>query len=234
MEYIWDRIPKQKDGKTIRYLKADLDYLYYNGFVDSRRFDVKEWKKTFLPFYDGDGGFVLDREQFLSLRKFRYTGPSDEVFDAMKIKEGPWSDKGLEELYQRSIGVASDLSNETFWAFINSLKKSGRVDENGNLIMDHPIKLGLQELIEQFPSPRRRLEQEVERLKKEDQAKSEIHMKERDKSAFTVGKTAKESTLSQFKALESSSAEAPQQNPDEPKEEIDLKSLRKPSKTFRG
>jgi len=237
MEYIWERIPKLKDGKTIRYLKSDIDYLYYHGFVDTTKYTIEQWKAAFTPFKTKEGNFELNKAQFLSLRAFRYTGPAHEVFDPMRITEGPWSDDDLNLLYKRSVAKASALTSKTFWAYIDALKKiPTRVNEDGHFIIDKAVKIGLYQLIEKYPSPRRRLEKEVRRIRKERDERVEGLKKNRDASGFTVGQTAKEATLEQYQNFVTSSvADQKTEAPIETEEEaIDLKKLRKPGKKFFG
>lgn len=235
MEYIWDRIPKQKDGQTIRYIKADLDYLYYNGFVDSRQFSIDLWKKAFKNFEQEDGTYVLTKNQFMALRLFRYEGRSDEVFDAHKIQKGPWPDASLQKLYEKSIHKASTISDQTFWTFINELKKLGHADEQGHLIIDDAVQLGFQAFVDQYPSPRRRLEKEVGRLRSEKNQKLAGNAKNRDASGFTVGQSDREHKLDAYQKLKSSSASTKQDPLIDPnKETVDIKNLRKPTPKFRG
>ncbi|OVE81363.1 hypothetical protein BVY03_04045 [bacterium K02(2017)] len=237
MDFIWERIPKQKDGNTILYLKGDITYLYTHGFVDTRLFTLKQWTDAFIPFKQKDDSFVLTKSNFLSLRPFRYNGPSDHVFDSMKIEEGPWTDKQLQELYDRSVGQASGISNETFWTYINELKKyENRLDDKGNFIIDVSVKVGLDALIRQNPSPRTVLELEVKRLKEERSKKQEHSQKNRDASGFVVGQNKHEDKESAFQNLQTTSRSSTLEANNEQSEieSIDLKSLRKPSRNFRG
>lgn len=238
MQYIWERIPKQKDGITIRYLKADLDYLYVHGFVDSKRYTIEAWKKAFEPFKQKDGSYVLNREQFISLYIYRYFGPANEVFDAKKIRDGSWTDAELKTLYDRSIGVATYIPEEAFWAFIKSFKGNKEyVDEDGNFIINDDVKAGIYLLCERFPSPRRMLEKEVERLREEKQAEFADVQKNRDKSGFSVGETAIETKAAAYQNLKSTTT-APSQTKTKKeakaKETIDIKKLRKPGGRIKG
>lgn len=236
MEFIWDRIPKQKDGKTIKYLSGDVDYLYAHGFVDTKKFKLEEWHKAFDPFKQKDGSFILTKKQFMSLRMFRYTGPSGEVFDALRIKPGPWTDEQLQELYDRSIGVASTLPEKSFWTFVNALKKkSSRFAEDGRFYIDMRFRVGLDALIKLYPSPRTLLELEVRRLRLEkDKAKLKSQLN-RDSSKFMIGESEAENKTAAFEKMKSTSKQKQEQpKKEEQKETIDIKSLKKPSKTFRG
>lgn len=236
MEYIWQRIPKQKDGNTIKYNKADLDYLYLHGFVDTRRFPIETWKKAFRKFAQEDGSFILNKDQFMALRLFRYQGQSDEVFDPFRIQEGPWPDNSLQKLYDKSIAKASELSEEAYWAFMNTLKERGHVNDDGHLMMSRTVQIGLKHLIDRYPSPRRRLELEVDRLKKEREGKIADNQKNRDSSGFAVGQSEKENKVKDYKNFLSTKSPHAQEKPvvDESAETIDLKSLKKPKGNFRG
>lgn len=236
MEYIWGRLPKQKDGKTIRYLPGDLPYLYNNGFVDCVKFTLDQWQRAFAVFRQQDGTYVLNKEQFMAMRVFRYTGPTHEVFDAMKIRPGTWLDEKLKILYNKSIKIASTIPEDIFWTSVKAMKKSGLVDAQGNLFIDDRVKTQINYLVDRFPSPRRRLEKEVARLRKERDAHLSSNQKNRDASGFIVGKTGKESQLEDLRKLQSSATsqntsvrDTISQPVKTTGESLDLKSLRKGS-----
>ncbi|MBF0103834.1 MAG: hypothetical protein HQM16_00780 [Deltaproteobacteria bacterium] len=236
MEYIWDRIPKQKDGKTIKYIKGDVDYLYLHGFVDTRNFTLEEWKAAFKPYAQPDGSYVLNKDQFLALRMYRYTGPSDEFFDALRIQEGPWTDKELQYLYDRSIGVASNISSKTFWAYINSLKKHTHyINKDGHFMMDMAVKMGIDSMVKMHPSPRTLLEKEVRRIRIEKDKQKFKSQFARDTSGFSIGQTESENKEDAFKKLQGPSKQtaAPAKEA-AAQETIDLKSLLKPRPKMRG
>lgn len=236
MEYIWERLPKQKDGKTIRYRKSDLDYLYFHGFVDSRRYTLQEWKQAFAPFKQDDEGYILTKDDFISLAAYRYTGPSHEVFDPYKIQKGPWPDDKLKWLYEKSVSVASDINEKAWWALIDAFKKQGRVDKKGHLVIDEVIQAGILALIERFPSPRRRLEKEVQRIRERRGADRDAAKQYKGKSGFSVGQTAAETRSAAYQDLLSTQSKAKpgatktSQAKEEAQENetIDIKKLRRP------
>lgn len=238
MEYIWDQIPKQADG-SIRYLKHDLDYLYYHGFVHSRRFTLQQWKSAFAPYKQPDESYVLNKHHFLLLEPFRYAGMANEVFDPSKIKERAYTDAELRYLYDHAIHIASDVNIEAYWAYLNAFKTQGHVDAKGNLIIDNTVKTGLFILLEKFPSPRRRLEKEVLRIRSSRDAELQANQKHRDRSGFMVGQTGMETQQAALESLQSSTTKKSKQkmgdDDEKPaKDSIDIKKLRKPPKKFKG
>lgn len=237
MEYIWDRIPKNKGGKTIRYLAGDIPYLYENGFVDAAKFTYKQWKQSFEAFKQEDGSYILTKEDFFTLRLFRYNGPSHDVFNAEKLREGPWPDDELEFLYNKSIQPSSRVAHDIYWNSINALKRQGFVNENNELIVNDKVKKQLTYLVEKFPSPRRRLEKEVKKIREQRSEQMNEHMKNRNASGFSVGETQSEEKNKEFEKLQSkqqtqSTSSQKQKNTKE--ESFDLKSLKKPRGNFRG
>lgn len=229
MEFIWNRIPKQKDGKTIRYLKGDVGYLYYHGFVDTLKYKLTDWEKAFAPFKQPDGSFVLGKDEFMLLTKFRFTNTTYRMFDPSKIEEGPWPDKALKGFYLKTISRATTIPENVYWDAINKLKKAGQVDKDGHFIIDANFKKLIFQLVIRYPSPRAILEAEVKRLKRERDENAGLSQKNRDASGFSVGQTAKEAQIDELKKLQgtaSPSAQATTQNFNS-KETLDLKSLRK-------
>lgn len=229
MEYIWGRLPKNPDGQTVTYLHGDLAYLYHNGFVDTLKFTYKQWETAFIPFKQQGGTYLLDKTSFFSLRLFRYHGPSHAAFDPSKLREGAWPDDELEFLYEKSVKPSSSITREIFWTAIGALKKSGAADESGQLVVNEKVRKQFNYILEKFPSPRRRLEKEVARLKKEKATATVSTGQARESSQFAVGKTQKEATLANLQKLQSSQATVPEEpQPGTSAKAIDLKSLRRP------
>lgn len=237
MEYIWERVPKNAQG-YIHYLAGDIPYLYLNGFVDSIRFTYEQWKKAFDDCLQSDGSYLVSKQKFFSLRVFRYTGPLYEPFDPKKVREGEWVDADLKKLFSRSIQPSSSITSDIFWNSVTALKKQGFVSPQGNLIVNKAVKTQLAYLIDRFPSPRRRLEKEVSRLKKEQEEEEIGITKQRDTSLFTTGKTTSNIQAEKLEKLQSSSpVRASQINTLPLKKsggEIDIKKLQKPRSKIKG
>ena len=229
MEYIWRKVPKTKDG-FIHYLPGDIPYLYRNGFVDSTRFTYQQWKDAFEDCKQDDDSYLVNEKKFMSLRVYRYVGPVFKPFDAAKVREGEWTDDDLKKLYHLSIKPSSTVSEEVYWNSIQALKKQGLVAKNGNLMVNKAVKTQLSYLIERFPSPRRRLEKEVNRIREERETQVQNTTKNRDASGFVVGKLASESKLEKFQNLQTTnSKKIEKESPDSKKETVDLKKLRRPT-----
>lgn len=233
MEYIWERVPKTKDG-LIHYLPGDLPYLYRNGFVDTQRVSYKEWKAAFDDCLQSDGAYLVSKEKFFSLRAYRYEGPVFKPFDPTKVREGEWVDTDLQKLFDLSIKPSSTIPEDVFWNSVKALKDQG-FTQNGNLLVNEAVKKQLAYLIERFPSPRRRLEKEVNRVREEREKEFRAVTDNRDSSAFVAGKFASEDKMEQFKNLEKKAAKAKPTLP-QPKaaEGVDIKKLRKPTRKITG
>jgi hypothetical protein len=233
MEYIWERVPKTKEG-LIHYLPGDIPYLFANGFVDTTNFTYEQWKNAFEDCRQDDGSYLVSREKFMSLRKYRYEGPVFEPFDPHKVREGEWTDEDLQKLYDLSIQPSSGITREIYWNSINALKDQG-LEKNGRLIVNESVKKQLAYLIERFPSPRRRLEQEVHRLRQERENKYREVNKNRESSKFVSGKLASEEKISDFKNLQTKqkpSKKSPKKSAGTLKKDegLSIKKLRKPSR----
>lgn len=232
MEFIWERLPKNKDGKTISYLPGDPVYLYHNGFVDAIKYSLDQWMAALAPFKNKDGsGYTLDRRSFMMLKVFRYHGPSHEVFEPAKLRGGPWPDDELEYLFQNSVKFSSTITKDIFWRSVEALKKKGFVDGSGQLNVNDTVRKQFEYLVEKFPSPQRRLEKEVRRLREERDAERSLHQKNRDASSFTIGTSQSEEDLEKFKELENKASPKPVESESAG---IDIKSLKKPTGKVKG
>ncbi|EKD42551.1 MAG: hypothetical protein ACD_73C00110G0003 [uncultured bacterium] len=231
MEYIWERVPKTKEG-LIHYLPGDIPYLYRNGFVDTRQYDYKIWKAAFEDCLQSDGSYLVSKEKFFSLRHFRYEGPVFKPFDPNKVRIGEWVDADLQKLYDLSIKPSSGVTEDIFWNSVKALKDQGFV-KNGNLLVNETVKKQLSYLIERFPSPRRRLEKEVDRLRTERETEFRAVTENRNSSTFVAGKFASEDKIEKFKNLEKKVA-VTKTLPQPKGKEVDLKKLRKPTRKISG
>jgi len=233
MEYIWERVPKTASGQ-IQYLAGDIPYLYRNGFVDTTRYTYQQWKAAFDDVLQDDGTYLVSKEKFMSLRVFRYEGPVFKPFEAARVREGEWSDEDLQKLFDRSIKPSSTVTQDIFWNSVKALKDQGFI-QNGKLFVNQAVKNQLNYLIERFPSPRRRLEKEVNRIRADREAQINESKKNRDSSLFVVGKTSTENKMEDFRKLQTTTsvtAEDTAVDPDAPT--LDLKSLRKPRGKISG
>lgn len=232
MEFIWEKIPKTKAG-LVHYLPGDIPYLYLHGFVDSNRYGYQEWKDAFADTRQDDGSYLVSKEKFLTLRKFRYAGPVFKPFDPDKIREGEWSDEEIQKLFEFSFKPSCALIDEVFWNSINALKKQGFVN-NGKLLVNKAVKTQLKFLIDKWPSPRRKLEQEVQRIREEREATFRSNTQNRDATRFTSGKLASEAKQEDFQKLQGASPKRDAPPPTTTAETIDIKSLRRPRGKITG
>jgi hypothetical protein len=157
MEYLWDTLEKTPDGKGLRYNIYDVEMLWRMGFVDTKQFSMEEWRQVFEPYRQEDGTFLLSKDAFFALDKYRYKGEIHIPFDAMRINEGLYTDVGLNELVEASIEPSCSLSREELQKFFDDLKNEFRTPDN--LIKIGPeAKMKIRDMINRNPSPLRNLE----------------------------------------------------------------------------
>lgn len=199
MLLIWQKLPKQRhpDGSEyIDYAPVDLPYLYNNGFVDTQTYTLDEWLLAFLDYRQADGNFRLNKDQFLELRKYRYDGIIRTPFDALRVREGKWTEDDLWKLYHLSIKPSSTITDRQFTLMLDGLKKKGLFKDNEYTI-DAAFKQRLNTLIIQNPSPLRRLEMRIA----DEQKGTPKKAAGTQHSQFTVGRTQAEETSKAFSEL---------------------------------
>lgn len=236
MEFIWEKIPKNKEG-LIHYLETDIPYLYYSGFVDHTLFTYEEWEAEFQDCKQNDGSYLLTKEKFISLYPFRYAGPVQKPFDPYKVREGEWSQEQLAKLYEYSIKPSATFPEDVFWNSVETLKKKGFSSPSGNLIVNDKVKKQLAYLIERFPSPRRNLETEINRIKKGRESTYREVGSNRNKSNFVEGKFESEDKLEAYKKLQSKAVDSKKSDSiedNQSSESLDIKSLKRPRGPIKG
>lgn len=156
MEYLWDTLPKTEDGR-LNYGEGDIRQLYQLGFVDTEAFTLQEWVGAFEQVRQMDGTYLLNKDEFLALDKYRYKGEIRIPFDAMEINEGKYTDEGLEDLIHASIMPSCGMPMDEQLKFYEAFKKDFR-QADGLILMKKPAKQRIKELLDAFPSPLRNLE----------------------------------------------------------------------------
>jgi hypothetical protein len=157
MEHLWGTLDKTPDGNHVKYTELDVESLWWMGFVDAVRFDMDTWKAAFEPYRQADDTFLLGRDDFFSLEKYRYKGEIHMPFDAMKINEGKYTDEGLDDLVRVSIVPSCSLPEAKLKEFFETLKRDFRQGD-GLILVKAEAKARIKTLIENNPSPLRNLE----------------------------------------------------------------------------
>jgi hypothetical protein len=246
MEYIWNNLQKVEDGLYASYTREDLDFLWHVGFVDTKKFSIEEWIESFTDSLRPDGKYYVTKEQFLAKEKFRYNGIIHSPFDAMKINEGKYTDEGLEELIERSLKPSIDYPPEELNKFFNDFKKKYRDPADSLIRMDHAAKKEIWDLVDQNPSALRCLEFIYDEVlfaaawgdqpgsQGPSQTTSQKEVAKVEASVFMSTPSNKTEELGKkFKKLEATK-EKLQEETEDSKPTVDLKSVMRRRKGFRG
>ncbi len=157
MELFWDRLPKQPDEDHITLSQEELDTMWEAGIVDTKEYPIATWRAAFDVHRQADGTYLLNKEEFLSKETYRYKGEIMLPFDAMQINEGKYTDEGLNELFDASIAPSCSLSPAELRKFMDDLKTLFK-EPNGLVKIGREAKIQIRDMIDQNPSPLRRLE----------------------------------------------------------------------------
>jgi len=194
MEAIYQMADKEEDG-SLHYVPEFIDFLWENSFADTKQFSLETWRQAFDPFKQQDGTYRLNREEFLSLDKYRYTGEVKIPFDATRINEGKYTDEGFQKLVDLSIEPSCSLPPNELKTFLDNLKNEFRQADDLVLIRAD-AKQRIKKLLEEHPSPLRRLELSFDEL---------IGSQETDKKAEELRqKTSTVATKEQLAAMQQS------------------------------
>ncbi len=163
MERIWAEIPKEYNlppsfsGEYIRYTHTDPKYLYLTGFVDTKRFKIEEWEAAFADCKQADATFLISKEKFISLGKYKYSGPIKNPLDPMKIREGWYDINAWHEFCVKSILPSTVATVEELVQSEKIYKEKGLIT-NGKILVDKTFKLRLLNVLNNYPSPARHRE----------------------------------------------------------------------------
>lgn len=154
MEFIWKTLQKEGDGSHIQYKPQDVDFLWHSGFVDTEQWSLEQWHDALIPFRQKDGNYRLTFDEFLTLEPYRYSGPIHVPFDALTIKEGKYTDEGLQKLIDASIAPSVSLNANDLGTAMTAIKEKFRQADH-LILIQMPAKVEIAQLIEAHPSPRR-------------------------------------------------------------------------------
>ncbi len=231
LEKIWARSSKDHSpqyGEYVRYWPTDPEYLYLAGFVDNKQFTLEEWKKAFDEWKQPDGGFIITKERFLSLAKYKYGGVVKKPLDAMKLREGWYELTDWHNFCAESILPSVSLKVDNLIQIEQKAKEEGFVI-GSKIYIDKASKLRLKQVLDNFPSPMRRRELAVatayEKLVQEEVERSKAAIV---KTTFKRGQKLGDSEKKDLKETLLKSAKIASTNKEEPAT-ISLKDLRKKS-----
>lgn len=156
MEAVWKASEKGEDG-SLHYPEEVVGFLWENGFVDTLKYSLDQWRLAFEPFKQKDGHYKISHDEFLTLEKYRYKGEIKIPFDPMRINEGKYTDEGFGQLSNASIAPSCSLKPEALKIFLEELKTEFRQADD-LILVKTDAKLKIKKLMEENPSPLRKLE----------------------------------------------------------------------------
>lgn len=169
MESIWQQVPREHNplpnlrGEYIRYVATDPKYLYLTGFVDAKRCTLEEWEAAFQDCVQPDGSYLISKEKFLSLGKYKFSGPIKNPLDALKIREGWYELDKWHTFCVQGIIPSTTLTAEHLVQAEKLMKEGGQII-NGRIRIDKAAKLRIKKILDDYPSPTRRRELAVETI----------------------------------------------------------------------
>lgn len=203
---IWEKVSVQApDGqRTIRWpTRADIDYLYDTGFVDTDRFRKEEWLDAFKDSRQKGGSYIITKDQWLAKRPFRFNGPTREPFDPLALREGEWEVEEFERILKERLFPSTTLSEDLFRKAID--KRGEKAIVNGKFLVSKTLKLALKQALIFHPSPQRFRELAVsgarEEMKKALDASQKLRMGGASKSGYASGPTNQQTAVDQLSKL---------------------------------
>jgi hypothetical protein len=157
MQDLWESLNKDEGGQYIEYTLSDIKMLWLLGFVDTERVSMEQWLQIFDAFAQGNERYRLSYPEFCALDAYRFKGELFEPFDAFQINEGKYTHDALQELIDASIAPCCMKRGADFVRWCDDWRSSMR-GSDGLYVMNHAAKTKCAALLEDFPSPLRRLE----------------------------------------------------------------------------
>lgn len=158
MEIFWQYLQNKPDDNHAIMTDEDIQGMWYCGMVDTKNVSMSDWTHLFDDFQQNDATYLVSREAFLALEKYRYKGEIKIPFDALMINEGKYTDEGLNELFTLSVSPSCCLEPSELHSFLENLKEKYHDEASGLINIRINAKKEIKDLIDEYPSPLRRLE----------------------------------------------------------------------------
>lgn len=152
MELIWNGAPKTPDPEHVTMTQTDLEILWNYGFVDTDQYPKDLWFGAFEHHKQTCGNYILTKNELLEKDKYRFKGEILRPFDPLLINQGKYTDEGLQDLIDLSIGPSCSLPKDQLFQFFNNFKTKYR-GKDKLIWMDLKAKKEIAELIYAHPSP---------------------------------------------------------------------------------
>lgn len=235
MERIWIKIKKEKNlpppynkEDYIRYIATDPRYLYEVGFVYTTQFSFEEWEKAFEPYKQVDGTYLISKNQFIALGKYKAPDLVKKPLDPMKLREGWYDTHSWHEFCVKSVIPSTTLTVEQLVEAEKKMKDEGQIVD-GKILVDKQVKLRLKFMLDNFPSPARRRELAVaeayENLVQEEITRSQSAVV---KTTFVTGQKVGDTKKKDLKETLMKASKISNNNQEE-KPSLSLKDLQKKS-----
>jgi hypothetical protein len=203
---IWEKVsePAPDGQRYIRWpTRADIDYLYETGFVDTDRFRKEEWFDAFKDSRQKGGSYIITKGQWMAKRAFRFNGPTSEPFEPLALREGEWEVEEFERILKEKLFPSTTLSEDLFRKAID--KRGEKAIVGGKFLVSKTLKFALKQALIFHPSPRRFRELAVsgarEEMKKALDASQKLRQGSASKSGYSSGPTNQRTTVDQLSKL---------------------------------
>lgn len=205
MEYIWEKTAKLVDPggqKIIHYTNnEELAYLYDSGFVDTAKFTIEQWRAAYADSLQPDGSYKVTHNQWLAKRPFRYNGPIPTPFDPLKLPDGDISRDEMTALVKKEIVPATPLKETQIPQFVDALALR-YLSKEGKFMVGAGLKKELAWLLENHPSPFRRLQLRVANVIETRKQATTAQAAALAASLFSKGKSSDEKAAQKIAAIE--------------------------------
>ncbi len=167
---VWNRLPPGEDPKTRMVDETCVRLFYRQGIVDNRRVTWENWQRAFKGFRMVEGNYVLDGKNFQKIGILFYGGTIKKPFSPHRLSDGSRPMNWLQDLYQKVLRHETSLKLEEW----NQIIKEQFTE---TFVSRHKFQLNSQskdlilKIIEERPSPLRRLEKWVFESEETEQSK---------------------------------------------------------------
>jgi hypothetical protein len=174
MEHIWKQVAKNDENGTeyIHYTGiAELNFLYFTGFVDTRKHTLEQWQQAFLESRLPNGSYRINKDQWMIKRNFRYNGPVEVPFNPKEdLKDRVYTEQEILDILTNKIVPSTSVDEKTILGYMKHYKDRGLMVD-GEMKVDANLKRDINGLLEMYPSPLRVLQQNVQKMREEQAGK---------------------------------------------------------------
>jgi hypothetical protein len=157
IQIFWERLIHTSNSNERYAPLTYLEELYFHAIVDTKKWSLEQWKLYLQTLPQEEEKIFIHKNSLPEIKKFLIFGKLRRPFDPNKLKDGLRSVTWLDDLYKKVL-LFETTRTQAHWKSIIEKEIIPVFSKGRKINVQKPFKDFLQQLLENYPSPRRKAE----------------------------------------------------------------------------